>query len=47
VSGGAVYTALNNLSINDAERISGYKFRVATEAPTSEEVDDYTFTFVI
>lgn len=44
VSGGAVYNALQNV---DAKAVNGYKFRVATKIPTSEEVDDYTITFVI
>lgn len=44
VSSGAVYNALQNV---DAKAVNGYKFRVATEIPTSEEVDDYTVTFVI
>lgn len=47
VSSGAVYTALENHIAKEALSVNGYKFRIATQAPTSEEVDDYTFTFVI
>ena len=47
ITSGTIYSALQNVSLSNADTVDGYHFRVSNEPPLEGEVDDYTITFIV